>query len=395
MIYLDNAATSFPKPESVYLEIDRCMRKYCANPGRGGHSMAIESGRAVIEARDVICSFFNIKNPMQLSFMKNATEALNTAIKGWLRPGDHVVTSCMEHNSVMRPLRTLERDIGIRLSIITGNGLGEIEPDEVKKRIKYNTRLIVSTLSSNVNGVIMPFGEMGRLAREAGVPFLLDASQGAGYIPVDVEEQCIDMLAFPGHKGLLGPQGTGGLYVREGITLKPIMAGGTGSNSEYQYQPEIMPDLLESGTLNTPGIVGLCAGVKYIMACGLEAAGRHRHMLTKRLIDGLESINGVRLYSVADSSRNSGIAAMNLDGMDSTELSYILDKEYGIATRAGLHCAPSAHWTLGTEKTGIVRLSIGCFNTVEEMDLTIDAIQAVSKKYFRHKTLFTNPRIII
>ena len=382
MIYLDNAATSFPKPESVYLEMDRCMRNYCANPGRGGHSMAIEAGRAVIEARDVICSFFNIRNPMQLCFMKNATEALNTAIKGWLKPGDHVITTCMEHNSVMRPLRTLERDIVIELSIVTGNELGEIEPDAVKKQIKSNTRLIVSTLSSNVNGVIMPFGEMGRLAKEAGVPFLLDASQGAGYINIDVDEQCIDMLAFPGHKGLLGPQGTGGLYVREGITLKSLMEGGTGSNSEYPFQPEIMPDLLESGTLNTPGIVGLCAGIKQIMACGLEAVSSYRFILTERLIKGLEHINGVNLYSVADNPRNSGIAAMNLVGMDSTELSYILDKKYGIATRAGLHCAPSAHRTLGTEKTGIVRLSIGCFNTVDDIDLTVEAVRSISKKYF-------------
>lgn len=395
MIYLDNAATSFPKPESVYLEMDRCMRCYCANPGRGGHSMAIEAGRAVIETRDVICSFFKISNAMQLCFMKNATEALNTAIKGWLRPGDHVVTTCMEHNSVMRPLRTLERDIGIELSVISGNELGEIVPDSVKKQIKSNTRLIVSTLSSNVNGVIMPFGDIGRLAREAGVPFLLDASQGAGYISVDVEEQCIDMLAFPGHKGLLGPQGTGGLYVREGIVLKSLMEGGTGSNSEYPFQPEIMPDLLESGTLNTAGIVGLCSGVKYIMTHGLETAGSYRYMLTERLIEGLAGIEGIKLYSVAEKSRNSGIAAISLAGMDSTELSYILDKEFGIATRAGLHCAPSAHRTLGTEKTGIVRLSIGCFNTVEEIDITIEAVDSISKKYFQHKTLFTNPRIII
>lgn len=386
MIYLDNAATSFPKPESVYLEVERCMRDYCANPGRGGHSMAIEAGRAVIEARDVICRFFNIKDPMQLCFMKNATEALNTAIKGWLRPGDHIITTSMEHNSVMRPLRTLERDIGIEISIVSGNELGEIEPEVFRKQIKCNTRLIVSTLSSNVNGVIMPFGEVGRLAREAGVPFLLDASQGAGYISVDVDLHCIDMLAFPGHKGLLGPQGTGGLYVGEGIALKSLMEGGTGSNSEYPYQPEIMPDLLESGTLNTPGIAGLCAGIKHIVEYGLEAAGHKRHILTERLIDGLKDISGVKLYSAAEVSRNSGIAAINLEGMDSTELSYILDKEYNIATRAGLHCAPSAHRTLGTEKTGIARLSIGCFNTVDEIDLTIEAIELISKKYFNGKT---------
>lgn len=386
MIYFDNAATSFPKPESVYVEIDRCMRNYCANPGRGGHSMAIEAGRAVMEAREVLCSFFNIRNPMQLCFMKNATEALNTAIKGLLKPGDHVVTTCMEHNAVMRPLRTLERNIGIELSIVAGNRLGEIGPEALQKHIKNNTGLIVSTLSSNVNGVIMPFAEIGRLARDAGVPFLLDASQGAGSINVDVEEQCIDMLAFPGHKGLLGPQGTGGLYVREGIALKSLMEGGTGSNSDYPFQPEIMPDLLESGTLNTAGIAGLCAGVKHIMKRGLKAVGSYRYMLTERLINGLKDVGGVSLYSVSDKSRNSGIAAINLAGMDSTELSYILDKEYGIATRAGLHCSPSAHRTLGTERTGIVRISVGCFNTAAEIDSTVEAIRLTAKKNSRRKT---------
>lgn len=382
MIYLDNAATSYPKPENVYLEIDRCMREYCANPGRGGHSMSIEAGKAVMDARYDICSFFNLKSPMQLCFTKNATEALNLGVKGWLKPGDHVVTTSMEHNSVLRPLRTLERDIGIGISIAEGNDLGEIEPDDIKKLISSKTKLIICTLSSNVNGVIMPFGEIGKLAEEKGVPFLLDASQGAGYIRVDAQEHRTDLLAFPGHKGLLGPQGTGCLYVREGLELKQLMEGGTGSNSEYPYQPEIMPDLMESGTLNTAGIVGMAAGVRYIRDKGLEALGAYRYSLVERLLGGLEEIEGVKLYSVADRKRNSGIAALNLDGMDSTELSYILDKEYGIATRAGLHCAPLAHRRLGTEKTGVVRMSVGCFNTAEEIDRTVKAVAEISGKFY-------------
>ena len=381
MIYLDNAATTFPKPDCVYREIDRCMREYCANPGRGGHSMSIEAGKAVTEARDVVCEFFNIKNPMQMSFTKNTTEALNIAIKGCLKTGDHVITTCMEHNSVMRPLKTLERDAGIQLTILNGNELGEIEPDKVKDSIKSNTKLIVCTLSSNVNGIIMPIDEIGTIAREAGVMFLLDAAQGAGSIPVDIEAQNIDMLAFPGHKGLLGPQGTGGLFVREGIKLKSLMEGGTGSNSENTYQPDIMPDLLESGTLNTPGIIGLYNGIKYIRCRSLEEIGNYKYTLINRLIEGIKDIEGIILYSVCEKRRNSGIAAINLDGCDSTEMSYILDKDYGIATRAGLHCAPCAHKTLGTGKTGIVRFSVGCFNTIEEIDITIDAVKQISKKF--------------
>jgi cysteine desulfurase/selenocysteine lyase len=381
MVYLDNAATSYPKPECVYLDMERCLREYCANPGRGGHAMSIEAGKAVTEARDVICRFFNIKNPMQLAFTKNATEALNIAIKGILKPSCHVITTSMEHNSVMRPLKTLERDIGIELEQVEGNEFGEIEPDSIKKLLKSNTSLIVCSLSSNVNGIIMPVKETGRLAREAGVPFLLDASQGAGSISVDVEDQNIDLLAFPGHKGLLGPQGTGGLYVREDIRLKPIMEGGTGSNSEYAFQPEIMPDLLESGTLNTPGIVGLCSGIRYIENRGVKEIRQYKHSLVKRLIEGIRDIKSLKLYSLEDCSRNSGILAMNLGNLDSTEFCYILDKEYGIEARAGLHCAPSAHRRLGTMKRGIVRLSVGCFNNMEEIDYTIESIIRISKSF--------------
>jgi cysteine desulfurase / selenocysteine lyase len=380
MIYLDNAATSFPKPECVYEEIDRCMRKYCANPGRGGHSMSIEAGRAVTEARDIVCEFFNIDNPMQLSFTKNATEALNIAIKGCLKPGDHVITTCMEHNSVMRPLKTLERDSGIELTTVKGSALGEIEPEDIEHNIKKNTRLIVCTLSSNVNGIVMPVKDIGSIARQAGILYLVDASQGAGSIPVDIADQNIDMLAFPGHKGLFGPQGSGGLFVRDGIKLKPLMEGGTGSNSEYVYQPEMMPDLLESGTVNTPGIIGLCTGIKYITSRGIEGIREYKHKLIQRLIQGIADIKGIKLYSRYEKSNNSGIVAINLDGYDSTELSYILDKDYGIATRAGLHCAPFAHRILGTDRIGLVRFSVSCLNTLQEIDIAIKALKKISKK---------------
>lgn len=382
MIYLDNAATSFPKPACVVQEMDRCMNEYCANPGRGGHALSVKAGLAVTQVRETVCRLFNIPDPMNLAFTKNATEALNIAIKGSITPGCHVITSAMEHNSVTRPLKTLERDVGISVTAVAGNGLGEIDPEDIRKGIRRDTKLIICTLSSNVNGVIMPVAEIGRIAREAGIMFLLDASQGAGSVPVDVMAQYIDMLAFPGHKGLMGPQGTGGLYVREGLRLRSLMEGGTGSNSEDPYQPEFMPDFFESGTLNTPGIVGLGAAAAYIEAVGLERIRIHKHNLVNILSEGFLGIPGIKMYSLNDISRNSGIVAINLNDLDSAELSYILDKDYGICTRAGLHCSPSAHRKLGTLHRGIVRFSVGCFNTVDDITKTIDAVDRISRKIF-------------
>lgn len=382
MIYLDNAATSFPKPECVYREMDHCFREYCANPGRGGHSLSVKAGMAVMESRTNLCRLFNISEPMRLVFTKNATEALNIAIKGIARSGCHIITTGMEHNSVMRPLRTMERDKGIELTVVNGNDLGEIEPDEIRRAIKKNTTLIVCTLSSNVNGIIMPVVEIGKIARSYGVMFLVDASQGAGSIQLDLKSQNIDMLAVPGHKGLLGPQGTGCLYVREGVTIHSLIEGGTGSKSELTYQPEIMPDLLESGTLNTPGIVGLGSGAGFIEELGMENINTHKNKLVTLLTEGFKDIRGIRLYSVPDKKRNSGIVAMNLCQVDSTEISFLLDRDYDICTRAGLHCAPGAHNTLGTQTGGIVRFSVGCFNTIDEILRTIRAVEEISIKIF-------------
>lgn len=378
MIYFDNAATSYPKPDSVYTEMDRCMREYGANPGRGGHLMSIKAGRAVLEAREVICSFFNISNPMDLVFTKNATEALNLAIYGAIKPDTHVITTSMEHNSVMRPLKTLESMGEIELTVVICNEYGELDPEDIKKSVKGNTSLIVSTLSSNVNGTIMPVYEIAAIAKEHGLLFLLDASQGAGTLDIDVNKLNIDMMAFPGHKGLLGPQGTGGLYVRAGVALKPLMQGGTGSNSENMMQPGIMPDMLESGTLNLPGIVGLRYGVEYLKSVGLENIHAYKEKLFKRFIEGLEDIKKIRLHSLKDPNRNSGIIALNINGYDSNEASHILDRKYSVAVRAGLHCSPAAHMTLATKETGVVRFSPGCFNTEEEVDHVIKYIDEMS-----------------
>jgi len=379
MIYFDNAATSYPKPDKVYKEMIRCMKEYCANPGRGGHKMSVDSGKAVYEARELISNLFNCQNPMQICFMKNATEALNCALHGVLKAGDNVITSPMEHNSVMRPLKEIEREKSITISVLKGNDFGEIDVDDFKKAITPKTKLAVFTLSSNVNGIIMPFNEIGRICREHGILFLLDGSQGAGSINIDVKEACIDLLALPGHKGLMGPQGTGILYVREGIFLKPMLQGGTGSNSELIYQPEIFPEGFESGTLNTPGIVGLKEGVKFINEIGLENIRIKKNMLVQRFYDGVKNICGVKLYSRREGTNNSGIIALNIQGIFSNELSSILDKNYSIATRAGLHCSPMAHKTLGTLDNGIVRFSFSYFNELQEIEYVVNVLEKISK----------------
>ena len=380
VVYLDNAATSYPKPYKVYEEIQKCLMYYCANPGRGGHKMAIYAGNAIYEARKDIAGFFNINNPLRLCFTKNATEALNIVIKGILKPGDHVITTSMEHNSVLRPLKYVEKCLGVEVTIVWGNNFGEIDADSIRRSIKKNTVLIAASLSSNVNGTILPIEEIGSISRENGLMFLLDSAQEAGSINIDVVKMNVDFLAFSGHKGLLGPPGTGGLYVRDGINLKPLLHGGTGSNSKSSEQPELMPDLLESGTINLPGVVGLATGIRFIRNIGIENIAYYKQLLLKRFYESIKDIKGIKIYSLTDNSKNSGILAINFSGFDSSEIASILDTQYGIATRGGFHCAPLAHETLGTEKQGLVRFSIGCFNTIEEIDYAANALKAISGK---------------
>jgi len=381
MIYVDNAATSFPKPNKVYQEMLKCLKEYCANPGRGSHKMSVECSKAILDARHVLAKFFNIPDPFRICFTKNATESINIALHGILKNNDHVIISQMEHNSVLRPLKVLENSHNISISMPHVDRYGEMDIDSLISIAKTRKcKMFMFTFSSNVNGIISPIKKIGEIAKELGILFMIDASQGAGTIPIDVQDMHIDILAFPGHKSLLGPQGTGGLYISPNVgPVSPLMQGGTGSNSHSVYQPDIMPDMLESGTLNTPGIIGLRYGVDFINQVGIDTIRNHKYILVDRLHRGLAEF--ATIYSKNNVSQNSGIVAFNLDKFDSSEVSNILDTKYDIMCRSGFHCAPSAHKTLGTEKSGIVRLSVGYFNTIDEMDTIISALRDITKKH--------------
>lgn len=379
MIYLDNAATSYPKPESVYRAIDKCFREYGANPGRAGHKLALQAGRAIYETRELICKLFNISNPMQIVFTSNATDSLNLGIKGILKKGDHVITSSMEHNSVIRPIKALE-EFGVENTIVQCNQEGFIDVSDIKKSIKNNTKLIAITHGSNVTGTIMPIKEIGKISKENNILFLVDAAQTAGVYDIDVEEMSIDLLAFPGHKSLLGPQGTGALYVREGIDLKQMKEGGTGSKSESLLQPDIVPDRYESGTPNTPGIVGLGAGIRFILEKGIENIRKHEESLTDYMLKELKTIDEIIIYGLKDSKKQASVISINIGNADSSEVSFLLDKAFNIAVRSGLHCAPLAHKTLGSFEQGTVRFSIGYFNTKEDIDRAIEAIRKICEE---------------
>lgn len=377
MIYLDNAATSWPKPPQVIQAMTDFMKRGCANPGRSAHDMARQADDAVLHTRELLAKLFNIPDPMRIAFMPNATYGLNMAIHGVLRDGARVVTTMMEHNSVLRPLKTLEKAGKIQLELIWPDKLGRISLQSIKRAVTKTTSLFCMSLSSNVTGAVMPFAEAGRHCRANNVPFLLDAAQGAGVIPIDVQGMCVDLLAFPGHKGLLGPQGTGGLYVREGMEIQPIIQGGTGSFSDQLTQPCVFPDMLESGTLNTPGIIGLGKGVSFILGTGITTIRKKKLQLLTRLFNALEREERITIYSPPP-EQNSGILSLSVEEMDSAEAGYILNKNFGILVRNGLHCAPYAHQALGTRDKGLVRLSPGFFNSENDMDLVVKALQKIA-----------------
>ncbi len=378
MIYLDNAATSWPKPESVYETMDEFLRTKGGNPGRGSHSLAVAAREIVEETRMLVARFINAPEMKRVIFTLNCTDALNLGLKGLLRPGDHVITSCIGHNSVVRPLRKLEHQ-GVKITRLPPSEAGVVSAQDIEEAITRETKLVVITHASNVTGVIQPIEEYGAIARKHKVIFMVDAAQTAGKYPIDVQAGNIDLLAFSGHKGLLGPPGTGVLYMGNRVTLDSLREGGTGSYSELEEQPTALPYRYECGTVNSIGISGLGAGLKYIFKEGLERIGAHGQSLIDRLIQGLSNIPGVILYTAKDRSKQAPVISLNIEGYESGEVGAILDQAFDIKVRTGLHCAPAAHKTLGTYPLGTVRLSPGYFNTMEEINLTVQALEKMAR----------------
>jgi cysteine desulfurase family protein len=366
MIYLDNAATTWPKPPEVVRAMVDCLESSSANPGRGSHQLSLKASRIVSETRTKLAKLFGVTNPADIVFTQNATESLNLAIKGFLRPGDHVVTSSLEHNSVRRPLEYMRRQ-GVTITYVQADSHGILSAEKIESALTENTRLVVLTHGSNLTGTILPIEEIGRLTRTRGIRLLVDVAQTAGLFPIDVESMGIDMLAFTGHKSLYGPQGTGGLYIHPDIDLIPLMHGGSGGHSESIDMPPIRPERFEAGTRNTVGIAGLGAGLTFLEKEGIDRIRKHEQELTALLLQELQAIPDVRLYGPPPNVERSPIVSFIVEGFDSTELGLILDQHYNIAVRTGLHCAPLAHETLGTSPEGLVRASIGFFNTKHEI----------------------------
>ncbi|MGB9919512.1 MAG: aminotransferase class V-fold PLP-dependent enzyme [Moorellales bacterium] len=379
MIYLNNAATSWPKPEAVYRAADQALRQLTGSPGRGAHEGALTGGRILLETRELLAALFGVKEPEKIVFTANATEALNLALLGTLRPGDHVITSSLEHNSVARPLAAL-RAQGVEVTVVRCSPEGALDPAQVEEAVRPNTRLICLTHASNVTGALLPVEEIGALAKKHGLLFLVDAAQTAGEVPIDVEAAGIDLLAFTGHKGLFGPPGTGGLYVRHPERLRPLKYGGTGSASESLDQPELVPDKFESGTTNLPGIAALGAGASFVLQTGLKAIQDHTRELTGWLLEGLKAIPGITLYGPPGVNRRIPVISLNLQGISAGEAAAWLAANYNLVARSGLHCAPLAHQTLGTLATGTLRLSPGYFNTKEEIETALAALQELAQQ---------------
>jgi cysteine desulfurase/selenocysteine lyase len=382
-IYLDNAATSFPKPEAMLAAMINYSQTIGASPGRSGHGLSIDAGRVVFETREMLARFFNIEDPLRIAFTKNVTEAINIVLFGLLKKGDHVVTTSMEHNSVMRPLRFLQSK-GVELSVIPCSPQGELDPGDIKRGLRKNTKIMVLTHASNVTGTIMPVEEIGKIIRaREDVLLCVDAAQTAGALPIDVKKMSIDFLAFTGHKSLYGPQGTGGLYVRKGLDQKiaPLMRGGTGSRSEFEDQPDFMPDKYESGTPNAIGLAGLGAGVTFILEQTIEAIRAKEERLTSRFLDQLRALKDhVTLYGPSDAAKQTAVVSFNLKNITPSDAALYFEEKWGILCRPGLHCAPAAHKTIGTFSQGTVRFSFGFFHSENDIDTAAAAVRDLLQK---------------
>jgi len=378
MIYLDNAATSWPKPPQVLKAMTDVLERAGGNPGRSGHRLSVAAARVMYDTREAISQFFGISDPLRVIFTGNATHAINLVLRGILKPGDHVVTTSIEHNAVMRPLRSLEKQ-DIRLSLVHCAPDGSLDVKDLARVVNSGTRLVVVTHASNVVGTMLPIDEIGAIAHEVGALLMVDAAQTAGVIPISVSAMGIDLLAFTGHKELQGPPGIGGLIISDNVDVsqvEPLMRGGTGSRSESEEQPDDLPDKFESGTANLAGIAGLGAGLKWIADKGIDAIRDHLKKLNQTLIEGLSTLPNVKIYGTLDPERSVAIVSFTVTGKSVSEIGLRLDEDYGVLSRVGLHCAPAAHRTIGSFPEGTVRLAPGAFTTVSDIQ---EAIQAISK----------------
>ena len=381
-IYLDNAATSWPKPEAVYDAVDRYQREIGAPNGRSGYREALEANRIVERARRGVAELIGVGNPSQIVFGCNGTDVLNLAIRGIVRSGDHVVTSVCDHNSVLRPLRALRETLDVDVTYVPCDGQGFVSPDDVRAALRPNTRLVAMIHASNVTGAIQPIDEIGRAVREGDAFFLVDAAQSLGHVPIDVRRLDVDLLAAPGHKGLLGPLGTGVLYIRPGVEreLQPLRRGGTGTRSEEDRQPDDLPDKFEPGNHNLPGLAGLAAATEFLRNETIQALHSHHSQLSTRLIDGLREIDGITIHGPQTADHRTSVVSVTVDGYDPQELAAVLESARHIQCRAGLHCAPRMHESLGTTAGGgTLRFSPGYSTTLEEIDATITALQNVAE----------------
>ncbi|MCQ5202831.1 aminotransferase class V-fold PLP-dependent enzyme [Mordavella massiliensis] len=378
MIYLDNAATTMQKPEEVIEAVVQAMHSM-GNAGRGAHSASLEASRTIYDTRELLCRFFGGTDPRRLVFTSNSTESLNIAIKGLFESGDHVITTMLEHNSVLRPLYEMEKR-GVELTIIPADKKGVIDYNDIEKAIRPNTKAVVCTHGSNLTGNLVDIERIGKITRKNGLLLVVDASQTAGVFPIDVEKMQIDVLCFTGHKGLLGPQGTGGMYVREGIQIRPLKSGGSGVQTYSKSHPVEMPTALEAGTMNGHGIAGLHAAVEYIQRTGIDQIRKREQECMKRFYEGVIQVPGVKVYGDFDDMNRCAIVSLNIGDYDSSEVSDELLTEYRISTRPGAHCAPLMHEALGTVEQGAVRFSFSHFTIDEEVDTAIKAIRELAEE---------------
>ncbi len=379
-IYMDNAATSWPKPPAVLEAMAAYQKDIGASAGRGGYRRAVEASRLIFDARETVARLFRVADSRRVIFTLNCTEGLNIALWGWLNEGDHVVTTSMEHNSVARPLHHLQQERGVDVTYVQCSAEGLVDADDVARAITPRTRLVAMVHASNVCGAVNDVVAVGAVCRERGVPFLVDAAQSAGAVPIDAEEMNVDFLAFPGHKGLMGPLGTGALYVSPNVKPRPLYQGGTGTHSELTFQPDHLPDYYEAGSHNAVGLAGLKAACEFVTEVTPTAIGERKRKLAARFVAAVDEMPGVAYYGPRDFARQAGVCSVRVKEMDPALVGHALDAEYGVMVRTGLHCSPLAHKTLGTLDAGTVRFSFGYFNDEEQVDFAARALAKVARR---------------